>query len=103
MGDSLTVSYDRYDVVYAVCENGKYLDSYVLHDGYKLFAVGATYALSLKPSEYYVVAQNIRHARKIFMDTHGDILSYIKYIKQVPAEQQEFLLNNYIEHPTIII
>lgn len=99
----ITIPRERYDMVYVQNEYGKYLDAYIPHTGYRLFSVCATYARQLKPSEYYVIARNAREARELFKKRHGDILSYISYIRVLNPEQQEFVLNNYNEHPSIII
>lgn len=103
MNKTITIPCDRYDMVYVKNENGKYLDSYIPHDGYSLFVVGATYAKSLNPSKYYVIARNAREARAIFKNRHGDILSYIKFVEQIDYVYQDYLLNNYLKHPVIVI
>jgi hypothetical protein len=56
-----------YDEIYRVGKDWSMLAEYKLHDEYKLYQVAATYAKTLKPSIYYVIAKNKRNARKKFL------------------------------------
>lgn len=91
---------DGYTLVYKQIENPdpesyrlvSWLDGYELHDGYFLFEVCATYAKSLDPARYYVVARSNRLAREKFLDMFP-WLNCIKSISQADAELAEQILS----------
>ena len=96
------VDYERYQIKYKTDKNGKYLNEYILKSGYSLFEVSASYAKSLKPSAYYVIAKNKREAKQIFIKRF-DWLDTISYVKELANDTHEWILKNYQAHTYIII
>lgn len=94
------IQYDGYICVYheIPCENPtnnliamKWLNRYELNDGYMLWRIGATYAKSLDPTYYYVVAKDKQTARRKF-ERKFSWLGYIKSIAPLSDESAEEIL-----------
>lgn len=81
----------------------KYLSGYELTDGMRLFAVYASYAKSLRPVKYYVVADNPRTALKIFRMKHGNVLSVISGVELCDEEETYRITKRAYENPAIVI
>lgn len=94
-----------YTMVYNVSEAGidfeptddlvkvSVLARYNLNEGYRVFQVGASYARSMKPCFYYVVAVNPAAAVNKFL-TVTPWLSKIRSVKPMNKEETEQILNN---------
>ena len=103
-----TVKKKRYDLIYCNDSDApdgcpiSYLKSYVPHDGYYLFAVCATYAKSLKPNPYYVIARTEREAKQIFQKYY-DWLDVISEVRKCGEEETEAYTTNWYENTRIVI
>ena len=76
----------------------QWLDRYELDDGCILWRIGATYAKSLEPAYYYVVARDKQTARKKF-EYKFPWLAHIKSIMPLSAESAEEILTKPAKHP----
>ena len=97
------VHFSKYDVVYQCDHLGnKWLHRYILHDGYRLFAVTAI----LKPcticGPYYVIAQTKKEARDRFQIVYGYSLK-TKEIRECDQEEQDAVLIEYWKNPRNLI
>ena len=92
---------DRYD-----CQQNVYADGmvvlarYLPHEGHSLYRIKATYAKSLKPSDYYVIAASRREARRI-ITSKFTWLSHISSIELLESHQEKQILEN-SEHYIVI-
>ena len=62
----VTVARGKYDCVYEKDEdtNSIVLQKRIIHDGYRLFEIKATYSKQLLPATYFVVEKNSKLAKK---------------------------------------
>ena len=97
------IHFSKYDVVYQCDPMGnKRLHRYILHDGYRLFAVTAI----LKPcticGPYYVIAQMKKEAQDRFQAVYGYSLR-AKEIRECDQEERDAVLIEYWKHPRNLI
>lgn len=90
-----TIDCGRYDCVYEVAgnTNSTVLQKYIIHDGYKLFEIKATYAKQLLPATYFVVEKNSKLAKERFKGSFPR-LGCITYVFEVVEQSKEVILNN---------
>lgn len=96
--DEYVVRGKEYNLIYRKynCETGliKELARYELVGDSKLFLVMATYAKTLSPSKYYIVAPNIKAAKYKFKSNYA-WLNVISSVEQVvDTNVLEDILNN---------
>lgn len=96
--DECVVRGKEYNLIYRKynCETGliKELVRYELIEDSKLFLVMATYAKTLSPSKYYIVAPNIKAAKNKFKSTYT-WLNVISSVEQVvDSDMLKHILNN---------
>ena len=91
---SMIICGQRYDYLENIYKDGtKILVRYLPHIGYGLYRVNATYAKSLKPSVYYVIARSRNEARQLFVRRFS-WLNVISSIDQVGSDQENHILEN---------
>lgn len=90
-----TIDCGRFDCVYEVAgdTNSTALQKYIIHDGYKLFEIKATYTKQLLPATYFVVEKNSRLAKERFKGNFP-WLGYITSVFEVVEQSKEIILNN---------
>lgn len=69
------------------------LARYTLHDGYRVWKIGATYAKHMKPTFYYVVSDSRAAAVSKFLDI-APWLNVIKSVELIDEVAAEVILNN---------
>lgn len=84
--------YERWDSEIKEYPNMK-LIAYVIHDGYKIFEIRASYAKHLKPTKYYVLAKNIKEAKQIFKLRYT-WLDIISSVTECSEEITNLIINN---------
>lgn len=95
MSDVFVLDYGRYDCVYEFGEdpNSLVLQKYIIHDGYKLFEIKATYAKQLLPTTYFVIEKNTKLAKERFKGKFT-WLNHITSVFEVVEQSREVILNN---------
>lgn len=71
----------------------KVLARYELHEGYRVWRVGATYARNIKPTFYYVVSTSRAAAMSKFLSI-TPWLSVVKSVKPLSEADAEVVLSN---------
>lgn len=95
MSEVFILDHGRYDCVYEVGgdTNSATLKKYIIHDGYTLFEIKATYAKQLLPATYFVVEKNSRLAKERF-EGNFPWLGYIASVFEVVEQSKEIIINN---------
>lgn len=102
MSEVFILDHGRYDCVYEFGEapNSTVLQKYIIHDGYKLFEIKATYAKQLLPATYFVVEKNSKLAKERFKGNFP-WLGCITSVFEVVEQSKEIILNNPKKHSVI--
>lgn len=102
MSEVFVLDHGRYDLVYEVGgdTNSTVLQKYIIHDGYTLFEIKATYAKQLLPATYFVVEKNSRLAKERF-ESNFPWLGNIMSVSEVVEQSREVILNNPEKHVII--
>ena len=79
-----------------------WLHSYILHEGYHLFEIMATYARQHPPCEYYMIAKSKKEAIERFRDTYT-WLDIIKSVEQCNADTERRVCVEFHKKVTAII
>lgn len=91
------VTFEDRDYVYMITKKEDYyakiLIEIILHEGYSLWEIGATYAKSLPKTKYYIVAKTAKEAKDKFTATFTWFSFVDKPIKCSPEEEYEILHN----------
>lgn len=85
------------ELIYRECDGGLFLSEYKLADANALWKVMATYATSLNPNPYYVIAKSKRAAKKRFI-TSFPWLNVIHSVVCLNPEEQDAVTHNPAHH-----